>query len=166
MAEPLPDAAAPCPTCQAAAESERAPESHMPCGNAVLFDLVGRIVLGVFVDPGEHNLYLVTDGGIQHYECRANCCSETWIADVTGFDALRDARVVSVRDLALPREDGRSRQDSDDFYGAEITTWRGRCHVAYRCSSNGYYGGWMERAPDPAELPAGLREIADDWSAP
>jgi hypothetical protein len=98
------------------------------------------------------------------YETEADCCSETWWADVTGFDALVGGTVLSAEEIALPEpEDDRGRQEYDQAYGLKVTTNKGVCDMVYRNSSNGYYGGSAYRADD---LPNGpLAKIEGDWQA-
>lgn len=156
----------PCEVCADAAVAGRRPYPHDPCARHPMFALVGRRVRGLFVGPGEHTFYAVTEDGAWCWRFDGDCCSETWLADVTGVEALA-ARVVAVRDLELPdpNGDGRTRQDTDRAYGVELATHRGRVTLAYRNSSNGYYGGSLCQPERVDALPEGLREITDDWSA-
>jgi hypothetical protein len=48
-------------------------------------------------------------------------------------------------------------------YGYKLRTDKGHATIAFRNSSNGYYGGWLER--HAGEMPADLTPIVDDWSA-
>ena len=114
-------------------------------------------------------MYFVTDGGVIAYETEADCCSESWFADVLGVDALLGHRVLAVATNELP--DGydtsseRSRQQHDECHGHTITTNAGRTSIVFRNSSNGYYGGWLGAAQRPYAVPANARRITDDWSA-
>ena len=127
---------------------------------------IGRTVSRVFVAPGEHTLYLDTEEGVLAFAAVGDCCSQTWFADITGVDALIGARVVAADDLEMePVDDNRGRSEVDQFYGVQLTTPRGRVVIAYRNSSNGYYGGWMEAGRPIEAIPADAREITDDWSA-
>lgn len=132
-----------------------------------LSDLVGHTIASVDVSRGEGLMRFVHDGGQMVLDTYGDCCSETWFADLTGFDALIGSPVISAEEIELsgPSEpDGRSRQDCDDFYGIVITTAKGRCDIVYRNSSNGYYGGGCSFG---YELPPGMvmTPITDDWSA-
>lgn len=128
--------------------------------------LIGRTVFALFVDNVAHTLYFVTECGAYAFEVEGDCCSESWYADILGFDALKGSKIIGVRALSIDcPEDGRTRQESDSAYGVELRTLRGRVTIAYRCSSNGYYGGWMRDGNELEELPRGLKEITDDWSA-
>jgi len=138
--------------------------------------LIGHIIRALYVAPGEGQLAFVTDIATITYGTDADCCSETWFADVLGVNALLGATVTAVEDLQLPagydaQNDGRTRQEEDDVYGHTVVTDRGRCTVIYRNSSNGYYGGWLtgptivEPAAPPSSSPMAWRQITDDWSA-
>jgi len=133
-------------------------------------ELIGKIVTKISVaDQGteypEGVLIFETDSGKMHYVTDADCCSETWFADITGVDALLGVVVKdAVRiDLDEPK-DGRTRQEEDQAYGVKITTERGVCDIVYRNSSNGYYGGGCSLAVDYNGA-TNVREITDDWSA-
>ena len=56
--------------------------------------------------------------------------------------------------------DGLGRQDYDTAYSIGLQTDAGACFIVYRNSSNGYYGGWIQRVDG---TPADLVEIHDDW---
>ena len=132
-----------------------------------LQELVGRTVLAVAAEePGEHFLRLTTDDGDRFVTAIGDCCSETWFADITGFDALIGSPVLSVDQPALEDRpnDGRGRQEEDAYYGITITTAKGRCDIVYRNSSNGYYGGWCSYGKTCTEK-VDWAPITSDWSA-
>jgi len=128
--------------------------------------LIGRTVSRLFVSCGEGTLYFDTETGVVSFDTDGDCCSESWFADVTGVDALLGAVVVAVDVMEMPDvTDNRSRQEHDLAYGAQLTTTLGRCVVAFRNSSNGYYGGWITGPIEGTEIPTTAKEITDDWSA-
>jgi|ERR1019366_106333 hypothetical protein len=106
-------------------------------------NLIGKKITAVWVMPGEEYLRIDANGETFIYATGSDCCSETWFAEIIGFDALLDETVTASESLDMPdrKDDGRSRQDDDQFYGQQITTSKGRCQIIYRNSSNGYYGG-------------------------
>jgi hypothetical protein len=125
--------------------------------------LIGKTVNHLLVSADESQLVFETDGGDVILDTEGDCCSETWFADVLGFDALIGSPVESVYEPELSdTDDGRTRQESDRFYGYKITTAKGVCDIIYRNSSNGYYGG--ESYVGSTRLPD-LREITADWRA-
>lgn len=131
-------------------------------------DLIGRTVTAVDVEKGEHFLRFITDAGPVVLVTDGDCCSETWFADITGFDALIGSPVLAVEEPdmpALPDGDKRSRQEFDQQYGIKITTAKGYCDIVYRNSSNGYYGGGCSVGN---VLPGDAGEmvpVTGDWSA-
>ena len=131
--------------------------------------LVGKVVHGLSVSDGQHYLVIHTNGGFVVYETEADCCSETWFADITGIQCLVGREVREAKFVELPyynTDDGRGRQESDQAYGFEIGTDRGKCVVVFRNSSNGYYGGWMTtHAKIPADTKFFLLVSANEWSA-
>lgn len=127
-----------------------------------------------FVSNGEDVLVLICAPNSKRVTIAlaGDCCSESWWADITGFDALRGHMVTKAEEVVMPApEDGRSRQDEDEAYSVVLTTTGGRCEMVFRNSSNGYYGGWIESVrvdshdESQADTFAGYREITSDWSA-
>ncbi len=136
----------------------------------MLNEIIGRKVLELWVGEGEEMLFVVTASGILAAATEADCCSETWFADIIGVDAIIGGTVSDISGLEMPGqdeyvEDGRSRQEYDQVFGLQITTDRGRCDIILRNSSNGYYGGTFEGWREINELPDTARQILDDWSA-
>ena len=132
-------------------------------------ELIGRVVRALYVSAGDGTMYFVTDGGVIAYETEADCCSESWFADVLGVEALLGHRVLAVAIDELPDgyddSNARTRQEHDECHGYTITTAAGRTSIVFRNSSNGYYGGWLGAVQRPYAVPANARRITDDWSA-
>ena len=138
-------------------------------------ELVGNTVKKVLINEGEHVLAFITDNEEYIYEAGADCCSETWFADILGTNILIGNEVLSVEEISIDvlddynAEDGRCRQDYDKVYGYKITTTKGYCDVIFRNSSNGYYGGWIEKLGRPTNYVTtcgyNFIEITEDWSA-
>lgn len=127
--------------------------------------LVGRSISGVLVNHDQSILVFETDEGNLSYETDGDCCSETWWADIIGFEAIIGGVVIAAESIDLPEpEDDRTRQEYDQAYGLKITTTAGVCDIVYRNSSNGYYGGGacpMTIIPDLY----GMTRVTGDWSA-
>lgn len=137
--------------------------SYSDCDN--FSGLVGRTVSGVLVNDDQSVIVFETDEGNLTFETRGDCCSETWWADLVGFDALIGNRIVSAESIDLPEpQDNRTRQEYDSAYGLKITTGAGICDIAYRNSSNGYYGGHAVPSRETYDLDT-FQRITGDWSA-
>lgn len=110
-----------------------------------------------------------TGGNVLGIRTCADCCSETWFADITGAASAYGGVITGARLLDLPEpNDNRTRQEFDEQYGLEIQTTKGIVSIVYRNSSNGYYGGWVEMCtPEWMESSAGNWRLIDDddWSA-
>lgn len=134
---------------------------------SVMDTLVGRAVTGLLVSANQHVRAFETDRGIVAFVAYGDCCSETWFADITGVTALLGATVAKTEEVDMPDgynvNDGRGRQEADCAYGYRLTTDRGYVDVVFRNSSNGYYGGSIER--HFGDLPSGMVRITDDWAA-
>jgi len=141
--------------------------------------LRGRTVTGIAVTRDEGGLILHTDGGDVVWGTDADCCSETWFADIIGLNAILGHEVLAVT-LIQPEpgtraaDEGRTRQESDTIDGVALITAVGHCEIFWRNSSNGWYGGSIfhvggEDTPDwyPIWAPSvdDLIEVTEDWSA-
>ena len=121
-------------------------------------DIVGKEITSVQVanvmreDDQENDAILVVRTAYKFYWfiCDGDCCSETWISDIFGFSNLK-GKLLRVNELVLHKsevynkEDGRTRQEEDAVYGYRFTTELGTSVIAFRNSSNGYYGGSLEK---------------------
>ena len=125
----------------------------------------GKTGAAVFVTGDEqHELHLIfTDGTVLAGKVHGDCCSESWWADVFCAQQFIGGRVTEVVEIDLePPNDDRSRQEYDRAYGYRVTTSRGVMTLAFRNSSNGYYGGgcsweWGRLSK--------MVPVATDWSA-
>ena len=130
----------------------------------VLEDLVGKRVLKLQVSQDQSVLVVTHDQGRSVYQTYADCCSETWIADIVGVDRLLGQTVLQAVDRELEAvNDGRTRQEEDSFYGIQLRTTGGIVDLVYRNSSNGYYGGGLGRGGSESEDK--LIDITEDYSA-
>lgn len=143
--------------------------------------LVGLKVMSIWVSKSEDELAFVCknaageDVGVL-LETYADCCSETWFADIVGAEALIGATIVKTERIDMSSlgynvEDGRGRQDCDQAYGIKITSSKGWGDIVYRNSSNGYYGGdsseeWFDAKgfPSPQDF-AQWSQITSDWGS-
>jgi hypothetical protein len=130
-------------------------------------ELIGKTITGLFVNEDQSGLMFThPDNEKTCYETYADCCSETWFADITGVSALLDSTVLEVENTdLLETEDGRTRQEYDRFYGVKLKTTKGYVDIVYRNSSNGYYGGEIEYKAQGLPEGCELTPITDDWSA-
>lgn len=134
-----------------------------------LSELIGNTVMGVEVDGEEQHYLRITldDGTVLNYGTFADCCSETWFADILGVDALLGNEVLDVEEREIESTDymsPRTRQEYDVIYGYKITTEAGVTDLIFRNSSNGYYGGEMvlcKKAPKDIDF----HPVFEDYSA-
>lgn len=109
--------------------------------------LIGKTIKQVLLTEDRGAIkFVLADGDEVVAMCDGDCCSHTWIEDVLNLDAALGAEVVSVEDIDLPAEFQQPTktdhyEEEMAYYGLAINTTKGRCTIAYRNSSNGYYGG-------------------------
>lgn len=140
------------------------PEQHKKC----VQELVGKTVVGIDIAGEESALrFRCQDRSVVIWAVYGDCCSESWWADAFELNSLRNSCVVSAEVLEMPElpdDDTRTRQEYDEVYGFKIKTWKGETKLAFRNSSNGYYGGEMTLAEKDDKYT--WREIeGNDWSA-
>lgn len=128
--------------------------------------LVGQRITGIFVREDDGAIAFRTQRGTFAVDTYADCCSETWFADILGVGSLIGQPVSRVEEYALEGDpkDGRSRQEHDEVMGVRLITYRGVCDVIFRNSSNGYYGGSLGNVFVPESL-HGWKPVTDDWTA-
>lgn len=128
-------------------------------------ELIGKTVKRLRVSEDQGILAFDTDQGIVAYETDADCCSETWFADILGIKELIGGTVTGVEELDMPEhhmEDSRSRQDYDVLYGWRLKLRPGSTEIIFRNSSNGYYGGSI--ALREGTLPENMKDISAEWN--
>jgi hypothetical protein len=109
--------------------------------------LVGKTIAQMFLADDQGAIrFVLSDGSEIKARCDGDCCSHTWIEDVINPKAAIGSEVLSVDDLDLPEEfrlatKTEHYEEEMAYYAFVIDTAKGRCTLAYRNSSNGYYGG-------------------------
>jgi len=108
--------------------------------------LVGKTIVAVLLADDRGAIRFVLDDGTDIIaRCDGDCCSHTWIEDVLAPEAAI-GKVHAADDMSLPEEfrvptKTGNYEEEMAYYGFFIETDKGRCTLAYRNSSNGYYGG-------------------------
>jgi hypothetical protein len=112
--------------------------------NEILDSILNKTVLAIAIDSAQNFIRFNTETGTVIWEAVGECCSETWFADVIGISALLGQKVLTAEFIDIPYvDDGRTRDEVDDFYGIKLTTDKGSTEIIFRNSSNGYYGGYL-----------------------
>ena len=130
--------------------------------------LIGKTFEGLWVsNDGETTLRIDYDGISVYLYTEGDCCSESWWADILGAQSCLGGEITGFRELDMPNPDdglGRSRQEYDIVYGFALDTTKGTVTLAFRNSSNGYYGGWAEFAHD-SWITDWVEIDTNNWSA-
>jgi hypothetical protein len=130
-------------------------------------NLIGCRIREIWISDDQHYICFAADGENVNYKAVGDCCSESWFADLINVPALLNGKVLSIEEIDMPEDgdDGRTRQEHDEVYGYKINTDRGSGKVIFRCSSNGFYGGWIETATDDDILKQSMIQVCDDFSS-
>jgi hypothetical protein len=115
-----------------------------------------KIVRALFT--GTNIVLSLADGTHKTLTPDGDCCSECFINDVDGADALKGGTLLRVEDLEMttdpPSEEACGVVDR---WGHRFITDKGTCTIGMRLEHNGYYGGSLYvqktlEAPDAPEL--------------
>lgn len=120
-----------------------------------LSELVGRQVISVELSDDKQLITFVTDDGKFMFDAFGDCCSDSWIEELDNPGALIGQKVTAVEEFTLEsidadeaREKYKGKVGEQDFltvYRYDIKTDKGTCTIDFRNSSNGYYGGYLNR---------------------
>lgn len=103
-------------------------------------DLVGSTILTIKISTDHDYVRFLTSRGEYFYQTYADCCSESWISGITGIEALIGAEIYAIRKVFFEENDGELK-----IYSYKFTTSGGYADLEFRNSSNGYYGGSLNR---------------------
>ncbi len=111
--------------------------------------LVGRVVQRIDLASDQQAIRFTLESGEEIVaRCYGDCCSETWIEDLINPEFVLGSPVLEVTDLELPTQAATKfadhYEDQMQYYGVAIRTAKGVMTIAYRNSSNGYYGGSLD----------------------
>lgn len=132
---------------------------------SALESIVGKRILSF--EAADKAICFVGENERFYYELFADCCSETWLFRVRNAASLIGQTVEGIVEVPtddVDVNDGMCRQESDQAYGIGVKTELGVCEIVYRNSSNGYYGGWIERSKETGKHPQ-TKEITSDYLA-
>lgn len=119
--------------------------------------LVGKTITNIFLAADKGAIkFVLSDGSEVIARCDGDCCSQTWIEDVINPEFAIGAEVMKAEDIDLPEEFCTKTktdyyEEEMQYYGFLIETSKGRFTLAYRNSSNGYYGGSLVWWPGDEE---------------
>lgn len=144
----------------------------MGWNDGLLEGVVGATVKQIFMD--EDRLVFVTDKGNIGWDVEGDCCSSSYFHDFIGVKKLLAGNPIVRAGEVSELPDKLEYDDSKDdmyseciqVYGYEFVTEDPKYGevtsvMAFRNSSNGYYGGWMNRLGDDPST-EGMTEIKRD----
>jgi hypothetical protein len=132
-------------------------------------EVIGRTITAIHLNEDNTLLRFDTDQGPLFWSAEGDCCSESWIEEINHVESLIGNTVEAVKEMDQAEAEG-TRQDWDVIYGYQLTTRGGHSLIAFRNSSNGYYGGSLDSIA-AAEIkewygnPVTWRPITEDFKA-
>lgn len=82
-----------------------------------MLQLIGGVVKELWVSKGEEVLkFVMADGTNHYYKTDADCCSETWFADIVGVKAIIGGKVTKATSM-----DGEALVQKGSSIGVEHT---------------------------------------------
>ena len=112
--------------------------------------LKGKTINEVYISDDKVWLkFELANGKYVLYKARNECCNDVWFNHISGLKSLLGAKVLSVHKKPMIEKATPTKQGEDDIYGWTIITANGYFDVEMRNSSNGYYGGHLERIEYP-----------------
>lgn len=136
-----------------------------------LQELVGKKVNKIYVNSS--HLKFETDQGNLVYEVDGDCCSSSYFYDFYGVkNLLENGKVTEIKTVELDPTDLRVTKKSNHYddciqvYGFQITTESAEYGevtsvFSFRNSSNGYYGGGINKVADRTVLPPLEEDIVE-----
>lgn len=96
------------------------------------------------------------DGGRIRYAVEGDCCSHSWIEELTVPDDIKDQTLVDVQDENMGTLDSDNEYETLQSYQTKFRTAKGdTITLEYRNSSNGYYGGYLVRLNSQGDVDYG-----------
>lgn len=134
-----------------------------------LNELVGKVIKKIFIN--QDYLKFETDQDELIYCVQGDCCSSSYFHDFFGIKNLLGKKVTEVKEVELMPGDvlmqnNNNSRESIQVYGYQIfiesedfgTT---TAVFSFRNSSNGYYGGWIDKI-DSLPNSETLKELTED----
>lgn len=98
-----------------------------------------------------------TNKGNKSFYTYGDCCSQSWIEHISGFDALIGQEVLEASNVDMgeisPPENRDNYSEVIQQYSYDLKTLKGYFKIELRNESNGYYGGNLEPCNFVAEKP-------------
>lgn len=116
--------------------------------------LEGKTITGVKIARDDSAILLETTDGDIAAQAEGDCCSITWIEDVSLPALGFPANVISAEVLNLPFPEEQPDYGETKAYGFKVETDKGRLNIEYRNESNGYYGGSLAWPGEWGHYPA------------
>lgn len=91
--------------------------------------------------------FFFQDGSKVCFQAVGDCCSHSWIEELTIPGDIKGAMIQTVEDFMINTPDDVDERDYEVLkcYQTKFRTTKGDIVVEYRNDSNGYYGGSLER---------------------
>jgi hypothetical protein len=106
--------------------------------------LKGKTILRIDISEDKTFLRFHTSQGDIHAYAYGDCCSNSWVENISLPALGLPATVLNVENIEMPDLGSPEDDIAIKYYGERITTDHGHITIDYRNESNGYYGGLLE----------------------
>lgn len=122
-------------------------------------DLVGKTIARIDLSEAEDTLrFALSDGSDLYYYCQGDCCSTSYFGYFRDLAKIIGKPIISVQECnTVPGPP--TRQEDDDVDYINLITDECSAQLAHINSSNGYYGGWVNRIEDPDREAYGGKKV-------
>lgn len=132
-----------------------------------LKDLVGKKVKRIFVN--QEYLKFETDEGDFTYRVDGECCSSSYFYDFYGVkNLLENGKITEIKEVDIHQTSSFAEErygDVIEIYGYQLTTEGDWGEVtsafSFRNSSNGYYGGSIDKVDNIDVQPELLEDVTE-----
>jgi hypothetical protein len=111
-------------------------------------DLVGRKIDAAYINESNDFIKLETDKGPLYLTWVGDCCTNCFLAHLSGSKNLIGSQILEARDKEYTSGGDRDNCEVIDTFGTLLKTSKGYVDFESRALHNGYYGGMLYISDD------------------
>jgi hypothetical protein len=106
--------------------------------------LIGKKVESVWLNEDSDHLLFKTNGGDFCFYCVGECCSHSWIESIEDIESILGNEITEIVEHDISSGETEE-HECLDVMNYDIKSLKGTCTIDFRNSSNGYYGGSLDK---------------------